>query len=209
MATSATVPDRPRLLIEAARELFSVRSYESVTTTEIARQAGVAYGLIAHHFGNKRGLYLAVMNQIRDELAHEHESPLLGSSLEELLHNALRRHVEYIETHERGFRALMRGDLGSDPEIRKMFDELRWSGARKILNRIGVEGEPSPVVRAAMRSWVALFDELMLDRLENRSISVDDIVYLAAGALLVTVRTAVEIDPTTNLDPEIEKFLRS
>jgi len=55
---------RRRQLIDAARALFSQRPYDQVTTGEIAQKAGVAYGLIAHHFENKRGLYIAVMNEM-------------------------------------------------------------------------------------------------------------------------------------------------
>jgi len=208
MAVTSSSPDRSRLLVAAARELFGSRSYESVTTTEIAREAGVAYGLIAHHFGNKRGLYLAVMNEIRDELAHEQDSPLAGDSLDELLHNALRRHIEYIEAHQTGFRALLRGDLGADPDMQKMFDELRWGGASRILARIGASGDPSAELRAAMMAWVAMFDELMLDRIENRSISVEVVTVLAANALKTALRTVIEIDPSTRFEPQVEEFLR-
>src|SRR4029078_12048742 len=40
---------RRRQLIDTARALFTTRPYDQVTTTEIAKSAGVAYGLIAHH----------------------------------------------------------------------------------------------------------------------------------------------------------------
>jgi len=203
----APAADRRGLLIEAARALFGAHSYESVTTTEIARNAGVAYGLIAHHFGNKRGLYLAVMGEIRNELGREQDAPLSGDSLEELLDSALRRHVEYIDAHQSGFRALMRGDLGADPELQQMFDELRWGGASRILQRIGVEGEPPASLRAGMKSWVALFDELMLDRIENGTISVDVIVSYAASALVVVLQTARGLDSSIRFAPEVEEFL--
>ncbi|AEH10517.1 TetR/AcrR family transcriptional regulator [Candidatus Protofrankia datiscae] len=195
--------DRRRLLLEAARQLFGTRSYDDVTTTEIAKKAGVAYGLIAHHFGNKRGLYLAVMDGIRNELAAEQDSPVEGETLTEQLHNALRRHVDYIDSHRSGFLALLRGDLGADPDMRAMSDELRWGGASRILHRIGVHGEPPPVLRAAMRSWVAQFDELMLDRLDHGDTSVDTIVALAANALIAALGTVLSLDQSIELDPEV------
>lgn len=197
------------MLIETARALFGTRSYESVTTTEIAREAGVAYGLIAHHFGNKRGLYLAVMSQIREELAYEQNTPPTGGGLEDELLGALRRHVRYIEAHETGFRALMRGDLGSDRDMQLLFDELRWSGARRILDRIGSTGEPSPLLRAAMRSWVAQFDELILDRIQTGAVSVDHVATLAAASLIAQLRTVIDIDPATDFDPGVTVILRS
>jgi AcrR family transcriptional regulator len=42
----------------------------------------VAYGLIAHHFDNKRGLYQAVLNEIAVEIAeHQLAPPPQGASL--------------------------------------------------------------------------------------------------------------------------------
>ena len=41
--------DRRQRLIDPARELFAKHAYDQVTTSEIAKNAGVAYGLIAHH----------------------------------------------------------------------------------------------------------------------------------------------------------------
>ena len=39
--------DRRRRLVDAARALFAERPYDQVTTTAIAKRAGVAYGLLA------------------------------------------------------------------------------------------------------------------------------------------------------------------
>ncbi|MDF0531730.1 TetR/AcrR family transcriptional regulator [Tsukamurella sp. 8F] len=201
-AKSNAAPDRRRLLIAAARDLFGTRSYDKVTTTEIANTAGVAYGLIAHHFGNKRGLYLAAMDDIRSEIDASQDEPVPGDTLEEQLHNALRRHVAYIDEHRTGYIALMRGALGADPDMRSRLDELRWGGATRILQRIGVTGEPSPVLRAAMRGWVAMLDELMLDRLDNADTSIESVVQLAADALISTLRTAHAMGPVVVSDPD-------
>ncbi|MFB9317594.1 TetR/AcrR family transcriptional regulator [Cryptosporangium minutisporangium] len=194
-------------MLEAARRLFGAHPYEAVTTTEIAREAGVAYGLIAHHFGNKRGLYVAVMAEIRTELAETHDAPLDGGSLPDLLRNALRRHVEYVDRRRDGFRTLMRGGLGSDPDIQELIDDLRWDGAKKILQGAGFDGDPSPLLSAAMRSWVVLFDELILSRIESRQISVEDVVEIASSVLLTTLRTTVLREPSLRFSPEFEKLL--
>lgn len=198
--------DRRLRLIEAARDLFGEHPYEQVTTTQIAKTADVAYGLIAHHFGNKRGLYLAVMETIRDELATAQDIPVPGDTLEEQLRHALARHVDYIDSHQRGFLALMRGDLGSDPDLREMFAQFRWSGASRILHAIGVT-EPTPVTRAAMRAWVALLDELMLERFDHQDISRQDIVDLSADLLIATLRSVRSLDPGISLTPEAAALL--
>ena len=45
-------------------ELFGERPYAAVSTTELARRAGVARGLINHYFGTKRDLYLEVVRRM-------------------------------------------------------------------------------------------------------------------------------------------------
>jgi AcrR family transcriptional regulator len=46
-----------RLLLEAARELFSAQGYSGTSTREIAEQAGVSETLMFRYFGSKVGLF--------------------------------------------------------------------------------------------------------------------------------------------------------
>src|SRR4051794_41427462 len=56
--------ERREQILSAARRLFSERPPGSVSTTDIAREAGVARGLLHHYFGTKRDLYLEVMRSV-------------------------------------------------------------------------------------------------------------------------------------------------
>jgi AcrR family transcriptional regulator len=198
-AVKPAAPDRRQALVTTAATLFAERSYDKVTTTEIAKAAGVAYGLIAHHFGNKRGLYLAVMQQIADELAANQSRPPLGDSVREQLRHALTDHIDYIDQHAAGFTAIMRGGLGADPDIRAMVNELRWNGAQRVLHRLGVPDPVPPPIRTTMRGWVAYLDEIMLDRLEHRDLDTETLVELAATALITALHAAVHLTPRARL----------
>ena len=56
------VPDERRaVILRAAGDLFSQRSYADVSVADIAAAAGVSPPLIVFHFGRKRSLYLAVL----------------------------------------------------------------------------------------------------------------------------------------------------
>ncbi|MBN9618575.1 MAG: helix-turn-helix transcriptional regulator, partial [Actinobacteria bacterium] len=58
-------PDaRREQILECATELFGERPYAAVSTGEIAREAGVARGLLNHYFGTKRDLYLEVVRRM-------------------------------------------------------------------------------------------------------------------------------------------------
>jgi AcrR family transcriptional regulator len=49
----------PRLLVEAAHELFSTQGYRATTTQQIAAKAGVTESLIFRYFNSKADLFVA------------------------------------------------------------------------------------------------------------------------------------------------------
>ncbi|MFV8165286.1 TetR/AcrR family transcriptional regulator [Mycobacterium sp. 134] len=204
------IADRRQQLIDTARTLFAQRPYEQVTTTEIAKTAGVAYGLIAHHFENKRGLYLAVMNDIANEIAAVQLTPAPeGSSLADQLRHALRSHISFIDSYSESFVALARGQLGSDPDQRNSIDELRWLGAQRILLAVGITEPITAVLRTAMRGWVGYLDEMMIDRIIAGDLDREVVVELAAAGLVSTLQAAQALDASIDLDPSIIEALNA
>lgn len=61
-AGSATVD--PDVLLRSARQVFARQGFEATSVREIARDAGVDPSLMAHHFGSKEALWIAVVEQI-------------------------------------------------------------------------------------------------------------------------------------------------
>ncbi len=60
--------DTRRRLIAAARKLFAARGYAAVGTEEIGERAGLTRGALHYQFGDKRGLFVAVLEQVLREL---------------------------------------------------------------------------------------------------------------------------------------------
>lgn len=52
-------PSKKEALLEAAKELFGELGYAETTFKKISDKAGVALGLLTHHYGNKEKLFLA------------------------------------------------------------------------------------------------------------------------------------------------------
>lgn len=50
-------------LLDVARRLFAERDYDSVSVTEIAKEAGVTHGMINVYFGGKPGLLYEIVRQ--------------------------------------------------------------------------------------------------------------------------------------------------
>ncbi|MDF3341021.1 helix-turn-helix domain containing protein [Mycolicibacterium septicum] len=210
MNAQAKSTDRRQLIIDAARKLFAAKPYDQVTTAQVAKDAGVAYGLIAHHFDHKRGLYLAVMNEIAEEIAAVQTGAAAPEAgLAEQLRNALRSHITHIDSYSESFVALLRGALGTDPEHQAAVEHLRWLGAQRILSALGIAEPVTPTLRTAMHGWIGFLDEMMIDRIEHRDVDVDVLVDLAAAALAATLRSAANLDRSIAYTPEARAAIQA
>jgi AcrR family transcriptional regulator len=52
-ATRATTPDKRRLILNAAVRVFARQGFHACRVSDIADEAGVAYGLVYHYFASK------------------------------------------------------------------------------------------------------------------------------------------------------------
>lgn len=55
-------------LLKAAKELFGEYGYTETTFKKISERAGVALGLLTHHYGNKEKLFLAAGMDVLERL---------------------------------------------------------------------------------------------------------------------------------------------
>lgn len=63
-------------LERAGRQLFADHGFAAVTAEEIVTAAGVTRGALHHHYGDKRGLFLEVLEQLERENTAEIERAL-------------------------------------------------------------------------------------------------------------------------------------
>src|SRR5947208_9420911 len=112
--------ERRRQILQCARRLFSERPYASVSTTELAREAGVARGLLHHYFGSKRDLYLEVVRTMMRMPTNPVPLQAPGRGIEVVIDESVDRWLTMLE-HNRGtWLALMGGrGLGRAPAVRE------------------------------------------------------------------------------------------
>jgi AcrR family transcriptional regulator len=55
--------DKPRQILEAAVRVFAAQGYEASRVGDIAKEAGVAYGLVYHYYGSKEAVLEAVFHE--------------------------------------------------------------------------------------------------------------------------------------------------
>jgi AcrR family transcriptional regulator len=58
-----TAGQRRQAVLETACQAFFKKSYRGATTAEIAREAGITEPILYRHFGSKRDLYLACLDE--------------------------------------------------------------------------------------------------------------------------------------------------
>jgi TetR/AcrR family transcriptional regulator, fatty acid metabolism regulator protein len=66
--------DRGKNIIEAALKVFSSKGYADTRMADIAREAGMSYGLIYHYYENKEKLFDAIVEDWWAGFYHELES---------------------------------------------------------------------------------------------------------------------------------------
>jgi AcrR family transcriptional regulator len=61
--TRLPAPERRQAVLDAASQVFARSSYRGATTAEIAREASITEPILYRHFGSKRDLYLACLDE--------------------------------------------------------------------------------------------------------------------------------------------------
>ena len=58
-----TADDKPRRILEAAVRVFAAQGYDASRVGDVAREAGVAYGLVYHYYDSKKAVLEAVFRE--------------------------------------------------------------------------------------------------------------------------------------------------
>lgn len=149
---------RRAAILEACRHLFAVRGYSAVSTADIAEASGVSWGLIAHYFGDKKGLYRAVLRSIAESTR---EPELTEGPLPERVRSMVEHGLTTIERSEASWLAVI-GSLEweHDPEIPEIIERGRERATDQMLSALGEDVTPlrSDERRALARSAVTLIE---------------------------------------------------
>jgi len=126
--------DTRRLIIEAAKELFSRKGYAAVRTKEIAQKAGVNETTLFRHFKGKRELFeqIIMMNmQTIDsrQLLHSKTSGVLNDDLEAI---ATQLFMIY-QSNAQIIKMIMKDIIEDDESLKEYASECSGAHVRKYL----------------------------------------------------------------------------
>lgn len=181
-------------IINAAVALFAEKGYSETPTSAVAKKAGVAEGLLFHHFKNKAGILIYIFTELSEAYIREIEMLIkkAETGLDALL-AAVRFHFEFAESQSTKFKVLLRDFpsefTSSDSEAGKIITEhmsISLNQIKKCIKRGRKDGS-------------------------IRDVPVEENAYIIRGMLtglsrFKIIMPGISINP--NLYTEVEKFCR-
>lgn len=147
-------------LLAAARQAFAAQGYASTSMDDLTASAGLTRGALYHHFGDKKGLLQAVIDQLDVEMLERMRQA--NEQADSAWLGFLAEHLAYIE-------------MAVEPEIQRIM----------LLDGPAVLGDPSqwPNQTACLRRSAHMVQTLINDRI-LRPVDPEAVALLLNGAAL-------------------------
>jgi AcrR family transcriptional regulator len=175
-------------ILACARRVFGERPYAAVSLADIAREAGVARGLVNHYFGGKRELYVEVLREVI-AIPDSVLAKLPKGTLEERAAGVIDRFLSVVQRH-RGIWLVAVDSISHDPGVESVMREAEEVTVTQLLRALGIDpvteaGEP---LRATCRALGAMARSATNEWLNRGALSRQQTVDLLVGVLLLIVR---------------------
>jgi len=181
------VDERRAQLLAVGLAMFSQRAYDEVSVDEVARAASVSKGLLYHYFPTKRDLYVGALRLAASRLLAE--TDIAEATPGERVERSLSTYLDFVERHGPAYGALMRGGIGSDPEVGGILAETRATFAERVVRDVP-PALATPLVRAALRGWIGFVEATALEWVARRDVPRADLVALLMGVLIDAISRA-------------------
>jgi AcrR family transcriptional regulator len=183
--------ERRAQLLALARTAFSDRAYDDVSIDDLARAAKISKGLLYHYFPTKRDLYVAGLSQIADELVAAVTDLPANATPIERMRTSLHAYLEHIARQGRAFVSLMRGGIGSDPEVAAVIEGVRSRFFDQFMTDSPFGEYLRNDVRFAtiVRGWIGFVEAASIDWCANPRLTRTQLVELLVQILAEVMKT--------------------
>jgi AcrR family transcriptional regulator len=180
-------------LLELGIDLFSKHAYEDISIDDVAEAAGISKGLLYHYFRGKREFYVETVRSASRRLQLlTMPDPQLPPQAR--LRAAIDAHLRYIQEHGPVYTAVYRSGVAIAPEVREILEQHRGVIVRYFLEAMSVT-KPAPLLRTALRAWIAMVEGASLDWIENPAITRDELRELLIAGYAALIAKTIELDP--------------
>jgi AcrR family transcriptional regulator len=196
---TSTQPDVPRWrrlepderreqILSCAVRLFGERPYAAVSTTDIAREAGVARGLLNHYFGTKRELYLEVVRRMVIMPDTTGVLPV-GGTVRKRVELSVDWFLDTISAHGKTFVAVVGAEgVGTDPEVEQILAEADDVAATQVLDSLGIDlPEHLAEHRAVIRAYGGMVKAAIREWIGNEALTREQVHLMLSRSLIVIV----------------------
>ncbi|MFG2720005.1 TetR/AcrR family transcriptional regulator [Streptomyces sp. NPDC048416] len=182
-------------LIATGRKLFADTSYDALSMDDIAKQAGVAKGLIYYYFKSKRGYYLAIVeDSVADLVSRAGSDTDLPRA--ERAQRTVDGYLRYAEHHQAAYRTIVTGGVGFDTQVQAIRDAVREELIATIAEgAYGTRTIPA-LARLALLGWMGGVESVTLDWLATLEPPRDTVRDLLVRTLRRTLDTIEEFEPS-------------
>ncbi|MFD5177666.1 TetR/AcrR family transcriptional regulator [Nocardia sp. NPDC058379] len=186
--------DSRAALLDTAIAVFGAKRFDEVSTTELARQAGVAIGLINYHFGGKRGVYLAAVEAVYTDFWDRLQA-LRGPAVSRLI-QGLDLYFDHAERYQGSPLAL--SARATDPDLQAIHDQHFDRLIVALLQEVS-GGPGTALVRTSVAGWLAFVEGAVADWLRTGDLSRVQLRELLVGNFFTTAQAVLSLDPGTPL----------
>ncbi|BAL89020.1 putative TetR-family transcriptional regulator [Actinoplanes missouriensis 431] len=175
-------------ILTVAVRLFGRRPYSDVSTTDVARAAGVARGLVNHYFGTKKDLYLEVVRIMLTVPAVALEQIPRDEPLEQRVDAIVNWFLDVVSRHSTSWLAAVNaGGMAGDAQVDAVIAEAIDVAADDVLDAVGLGDGASEALRGMARSYVGLAVFTGREWLQRGVLSREQVHALLATTLLTLV----------------------
>ncbi|MEV5982973.1 TetR/AcrR family transcriptional regulator [Streptomyces sp. NPDC052114] len=182
-------------LIAIGRKLFADTSYDALSMDDIAKQAGVAKGLIYYYFKSKRGYYLAIVeDSVADLVAragrHDDLPPV------DRVQRTVDGYLRYAEHHQAAYRTIISGGVGFDAEVHAIRDGVREALIGTIAEGAYGRRDIPRLARTALLGWLCSVEGVTLDWIGHHDLPRERVCALLVRTLGDTLRVIEDFEPS-------------
>jgi AcrR family transcriptional regulator len=180
--------------------LFADTSYDALSMDDIARHAGVAKGLIYYYFKNKRGYYLAIIEDSVGELVS------LAAGGAELpraqrVQRTVEAYLRFAQDNGAAYRTIVTGGVGFDTQVQAIRDAVRTGLVSTLAEASYGHTDIPAIARLALLGWLSSVEWLTLEWLGHQDLALEIPRDLLVRMLRHTLNTIEEFAPECPAPP--------
>jgi AcrR family transcriptional regulator len=165
--------ERRAQLLALGRTAFASHPYDEVSIDDLAKKAKLSKGLFYYYFPTKRDLYIAGLTETSQELVDKLVTNVAKETApRERALAGVDAYLAHVESQGSAFVALMRGGIGSDPQVTAVLEKVRLGILDEFLtgNPISTFLRTRPLSRIAIRSWIGMVEAASIEWLATKEI---------------------------------------